>query len=92
MKGETMDKGRLNELLHQLDAELENTHVVDDESRQLLRHLQGDIQVALKQTSTAPRQYSFLSKQLDAAFDRFEGSHPNLAMTIKQLIDHLAQV
>ena len=87
-----MDKDRteLREALERLHAELEQTRMVDPESRQLLRHLQGDIQTVLRSPTEASR--ASLTARLDAAVAQFEESHPNLTLTIKQVLDNLAQV
>jgi hypothetical protein len=85
-----MDQSQLRQTLEQLHAELENTPVVDDESRQLLQHLKDDIQAVLKEPTPSSR--ASLRERLDAAAAHFEDSHSDLTMNIKQVIDHLAQV
>ena len=85
-----MDNPRLKELLEQLHAALEQTQPVDDESRQLLAHLRDDIQTVLRESSASSR--ASLHRRLDAALAQFEDSHPDLALTIKQVLDNLAQV
>ncbi len=85
-----MDKPQLRTTLEQLHAELERTQVVDDESRQLLQHLQSDIQVVLKEPSAESR--ASLRNRLEGALAHFEDSHSQLTLTIKTVLDHLAQV
>lgn len=85
-----MDQSQLRQTLEQLHAELENTPVVDDESRELLQHLRDDIQAVLKEPTASSR--ASLRERLDVAAEHFEDSHPDLTMNIKQVIDHLAQV
>lgn len=85
-----MDNPELRATLEQLHAQLEQTQVVDEESRQLLQHLKNDIQAVLKEPNASAR--ASLRKRLDGALDHFEDTHSDLALTIKQLLDHLAQV
>jgi hypothetical protein len=76
--------------LTELHAHLEQTRVLDDESRQLLGHLQRDIQAMLKEPS--PSTHQSLRDRLGAAVTHFEDSHPDLALTLKQVLDNLAQI
>ncbi len=84
-----MDPSQLHQTLTQLHAELEQTQVLDDESRQLLAHLQSDIQAALKEPS--PTTHKSLHDRLSAAVVHFEDSYPDLTLTLKQVLDNLAQ-
>ncbi len=83
-------RSELRDALERLHAELEQTRVLDDESRQLLRHLDGDIQTVLKAPTAASR--ASLRRRLDVAMAHFEESHPNLTLTIKQVLDNMAGV
>ncbi len=85
-----MDQSQLRQTLEQLHAQLANTPAVDDESRLLLQHLREDIQAVLKEPDAASR--ASLRARLNTATAHFEDSHPDLALTIKQVLDHLAQV
>ncbi len=85
-----MDKPQLRDTLERLHRELEQIQVVDVESRDLLRHLQNDIQAVLKDSNASTR--ASLRARLDVAAERFEDSHPNLTLMIQQVLDHLAQV
>lgn len=87
-----MDQTQLRQTLEQLHAELESAEPVDEESRQLLQHLMADIQSVLGATNPTPQQYQTLGRRLDAALGRLESSHPATTLTIKQVLDHLAQV
>lgn len=84
------DKPQLRRALEQLHAELEQTRTMDPESRQLLLHLQADIQAALTEPSAAAN--ATLGRRLDVAVAHFEESHPDLTLTIKQVLDNLACV
>ena len=85
-----MDKTKLQQELEQLHAELGRTQAVDTESRQLLEQLQSDIQAVLKQSNT--ESHASLVERLNAAVTQFEESHPDLTLTIKQLLDNLASI
>ena len=85
-----MDKPQLRDILERLHRELEQTQVVDAESRDLLRRLQNDIQAVLKDSNASTR--ASLRARLGVAAERFEDSHPNLTLMIQQVLDHLAQV
>ena len=85
-----MDNPELRATLEQLHGQLEQMQVVDEESRQLLQHLKNDIQAVLKEPNASAQ--ASLRMRLDAAMDQFEDTHSDLTLTIKQLLDHLAQV
>ncbi len=85
-----MDKPQLRDTLERLHRELEQIQVVDVESRDLLRHLQNDIQAVLKDSNASTR--ASLRARLGVAAEHFEDSHPNLTLMIQQVLDHLAQV
>ena len=85
-----MDSRQLRQELEQLHAELERTEIVDAESRQLLEHLQNDIQAVLKHSDAA--NHASLVKRLNAVVSQFEESHPSLTLTIKQVLDNLASI
>ena len=85
-----MDPQQLHQSLQQLHAELDRTQTLDDESRQLLEQLQHDIQGVLRESNATTHQS--LSDQLGAAVAHFEDSHPELTLTLKQVLDNLAQI
>lgn len=84
-----MDNPELKDSLEQLHAKLGETQPVDDESRQLLEHLKGDIQTVLNEPSASQDS---LRQRLGMALAKFEDSHADLALTIKQVLDILAEV
>ncbi len=83
-----MNKLQLRQTLEQLHAELEGTQSVDDETRESLRHLMGDIQ-ALLQESDQPsaRRSRSLNERLNRALLQLEVSHPHLALNVEQVLD-----
>lgn len=84
---------KIRQSLEQLHAELEQTQSIDPATRELLEHLRKDIQAALQDPSPAsPRRYNALSQRLTAALKQLEEAHPNLVLTIGQVLDHFAQV
>ncbi len=85
-----MSKSPLAESLERLHAELERTETLDDETRQLLEHLDGDIRTVLKKPSASTR--ATLGKRLEAAVARLEDSHPQLTLAMQDVLDHLANV
>jgi len=85
-----MDPTQLHQSLEQLHTELGQAQSLDDESRQLLEHLQRDIQAVLKEPNAATRQS--LGVQICAAVEHFEDSHSDLTLTLKQVLDNLAQI
>lgn len=76
--------------LKQLHTELQNVVSVDPTDREVLRKLETDIQRILGQEEIESGHYSSLSEQLREAVARFEASHPNATMLMRQLIDQLA--
>ncbi len=85
------EQQRLCEALERLHAELEQTRVVDPESRRLLEHLRGDIEDALKEEPCA-QSPGPLRSRLDQVLARIEDSHPQLTLAIQQVLDNLASV
>ncbi len=85
-----MEKRPLVESLERLHAQLEQTETLDDQSRQLLEHLQADIRTVLKKPSAASR--ASLRARLEDAVAQLEDSHPQLTITVQEVLDHLANV
>ncbi len=85
-----MSKSPLAESLERLHAQLEQTESLDDEARQLLEHLNGDIRTVLKKPSASSR--ASLRGRLEAAVVQLEDSHPQLTLTMQEVLDHLANV
>ena len=64
---------------------------MDEEARQMLVHLQQDIQRCLVQSSDAEVHRS-LTGRLTQAIKQFEVSHPDLTWSMGQLVDLLARL
>ncbi|MDE3090613.1 MAG: DUF4404 family protein, partial [Chloroflexota bacterium] len=88
-----MDNRQLRETLEQLHSQLGQAQPVDDSTRQVLQHLMKDIEQVLKIPGDIPAQHAnSLSARLTASLKHFEDSHSDLTLTIKQVLDNLAQV
>ncbi|HNT24856.1 MAG TPA: DUF4404 family protein [Anaerolineales bacterium] len=85
-----MDKN-LQQKLTELHAEIDEAQDVDEEARQMLVHLQQDIQRLLGQSSDAEVHRS-LTGRLTQAIKQFEVSHPDLTWSMGQLVDLLARL
>jgi len=88
-----MDDLELRDTLEKLHQELEQTDNLDDESRQRLQHLMGDIRIALDREGPSPTEhYQSLGDQLNDAIQRYEISHPGLTAAMKHALDILSGV
>jgi len=64
---------------------------LDDESRQQLEHLMGDIRAALDRETPPPSEhYQSLGDQLTDGILRYEISHPTLAAMMRHALDILS--
>jgi hypothetical protein len=84
---------QLQERLKQLHTELQQVESVDDESRAILEKLGGDIRelIGSPEDERASR-YKGFGEGLRESIERFEASHPDLALTMGQLADMLAKI
>ena len=82
-----MTDQKLRELLEQLHNELEQTATVDEKGREMLAHLNTDIQKLLKPSEDADQ--SILS-QLQDAIDHFEVEHPAITSALSQILNTLS--
>ncbi len=86
-----MDDSELRDTLEKLHQELDQTEYLDDESRQRLQHLMGDIRTALDREEQSPGEhYQSLGDQLNEAIQRYEISHPSLTAAMKHALDILS--
>ena len=86
-----MDDKDLQQKLSELHAEIDDAQDVDEEARQLLIHLQQDIQRLLERDSDAEAHRS-LTERLNQAIKQFEVTHPDLSLSKGQLVDLQARV
>jgi hypothetical protein len=86
-----MDDAELRKLLEELHAEIEGTQNVDEEGRELLRHLSKDITELLARSQGAAVQPSpARSQRLQDGIARFEVSHPTLTRLLADLLETLS--
>jgi len=78
---------KLRSLLEQLHDELKQLESVDDDGREMLSHLNADIQQFLDPTRENPE--SFL-EQLQSAIDHFEVEHPAITTALSQMLNALS--
>ena len=86
-----MDEKDLRKQLEELHAEIEKTGTVDDEGREMLRHLKADIQTLLERSegeSLEPHP-SFVQTMLDS-IEHFEVTHPTLTNVLNQVMSTLS--
>ena len=86
-----MSNSDLRDTLEKLHQELEQTENLDEESRQQLEHLMGDIRTTLdrEEPSSAEEDESF-GDQLTEAIQEYEISHPGLTATLQHALDILS--
>jgi len=78
---------KLSELLEQLHNELKRTTSVDENGREMLRHLSGDIQKLLEPDTPTP---SSVLERLQDAIDQFEIEHPSITAALSQILNALS--
>ncbi len=87
------DEQQLNERLQRLHSELDQTEVNDDASRAHIENLRSSMQPILDPTvATQPHHYHSLRERLSDAVDHFEVSHPQLTLSIGDVLDNLAAI
>jgi len=88
-----MEDSNLRDTLEKLHQELDQISDLDDESRQRLEHLMGDIRTVLDQEEPSTAEhYQSLGDQLNDAIQRYEVSHPNLTAAMSHALDILSGV
>ena len=88
-----MKKSELNESLSGLQAELKKVDQVDDASRDLLKRLDDDIHRILGAKGEVAREHGLtLLETLKQSVDRFDASHPTLALMMDRLIKALSDM
>jgi len=82
-----MTDPKLPELLQQLHDELEKTESIDEEGRDLLIHLNADIQ---KFIDPDEEDDDTIFEQIQDAIDRFEVDHPVITTALSQILNSLS--
>lgn len=88
-----MDKKQLDKTLLELDTELRQIKSVDENERQILKHLMTDIQEILEQreyNQTYP--YNRFDERLKYAVEHFGVTHPRITTLMGQIGDMLARI
>ena len=85
------DAKHLEGALHRLRAEIEALPLHDDETRQRLETLIGDIESTLDDPQTLGADQS-LGDRLKASIVGFEASHPRLATLLNDVVEKLGNI
>lgn len=85
-----MPEQKLRELVASLHDELSHTASVDDQSKELLRELTGDIDKLVSEDAVEHRASA--AGQVSEAAARFESDHPRLAAVLSEIVDTLAKL
>jgi len=82
-----MDDQDLHSLLEQLHAEIERNEPLDEEERELLIHLSGDIRELLARSEGKETQVDqSMIERLEESIDRYEVAYPDLTMLLGKLL------
>ncbi len=85
-----MDDPELHSLMERLHAEVERSDKVDDEERELLRHLTADIQALLARSEGGQAVVeSTVVKRVEDTIDQYEVTHPDLTLLLTKLLSIL---
>lgn len=82
-----MTDQKLRDLLQQLHDELEQTQSVDEKGREMLSHINVDIQQFLDPAQENPET---LLDRLQSAVDHFEVDHPAITAALSQVLNTLS--
>lgn len=83
---------KLKATVRELEHELRSFDAMDDETRDMLREVLGEIQGVLGgEDATASQRQSWKDRLSDSAY-QFEGAHPTIAGVIRRLLDGLGQM
>lgn len=82
-----MANKKLPELLQQLHDELEKAESIDEEGREMLAHLNADIQ---KFIDPDEEDDDTIFEQIQDAIDRFEVDHPVITAALSQILNSLS--
>jgi hypothetical protein len=88
-----MEDQELRKLIEQLDAEIQNTHNVDEKGQELLADLESDIRKLLAQSQAMPvAVHSSTLRRMQEGLDQFEVTHPTLTFLLSRLLEALSNV
>ena len=87
-----MDKRQLRDALQQFHTELENADSISDSDREMLKHLEKDIQSLLERdVNPSLQEGASLIERLNQAIEQFEIDHPGLTLVIGHTLAILSQ-
>jgi hypothetical protein len=78
------------DLLDKLQDELDRTEVTDEASREKLRNLQADVHDLRERSGDKIDSDEPLLERLQDSIEHFETSHPELTMTLSQMMTILS--
>jgi hypothetical protein len=87
-----MQVEKLRAAVTELEHQLGSTATLDGESRRMLEQALADIRYALQETPQSDAERQSLLTRLNAAVEKFEGSHPTLTGTLMRLVDGLGEM
>ncbi len=88
-----MGNKQFRQTLEELHQRLLEADSLDEETRQLLEHVDSDIQQILKKDVDQPTDtHRSLNSQLDEAVGAIESEYPNLADAMRQIMNTLANM
>jgi len=83
-----MTTNKIQELLQQLHDEVHKAGALDEQSREMLEHLTGDINTLLNDGEKQAEES--LIQRLQDGIDHFEIEHPNLTMALSEMMKILS--
>ena len=84
-----MVRKQLRERLDALHNELKSTSTVDDDIREGLEQVMGDIRQLLDNEGDTSQGHANLAERLKTNLERFEHSHPVLATSVRRVVETL---
>jgi len=87
-----MEKQAFRNMLEQLHQELSGTESLDESSKELLLSVQEDIEQLLDTDNAGAAHHDSLGGKLSNAIDEFEETHPDMVLTMKHVLDSLANM
>ena len=88
-----MEKQQLQESLAALHSALSNRDQIDEDTRNLLSALSGDIDRLLDDsTENRPEDVQPVTEQVDSLLLKFEADHPDLTAALNRVASALANI
>jgi hypothetical protein len=85
------DRERLRAVLQQLGEELERARTADEATREKLEALADEVRALLDEgPQVSPEAHRTFGSRLTEELAQLEGSHPDLAYTVAQVIETLS--